>query len=56
MSKIAKVLVTGKTHTTASDARIISGNHEGNVNIKLSSPGISAAREHVFPATCPVLR
>ena len=53
MSKIQKVLVTGKTHTTASDAAIISGNHEGNVDIKLSSPGNSAAREHVFAAIQP---
>jgi Ohr subfamily peroxiredoxin len=48
MSKIQKVLVTGKTHTTASDARITSGDHEGNLNIKLSSPGNSAVREHLF--------
>jgi Ohr subfamily peroxiredoxin len=53
MSKIAKVLVTGKTHTTASDARIISGNHEGNVDIKLSVPGNPAAGEHVFAAIQP---
>ena len=53
MSKIEKVLLTGKAHTTASDARIISGAHDGNVNIKLSSPGNRAAREHVFEAIQP---
>ena len=53
MSKIQKVLVTGKTHTTASDARIISGDHEGNLNIKLTAPGNSAVREHVFAAIQP---
>ncbi|GGC97962.1 Ohr family peroxiredoxin [Undibacterium terreum] len=47
MSKIQKVLVTGKTHTTGSDARIFSGDHEGNLNIKLTGTG---ARTHVFEA------
>jgi Ohr subfamily peroxiredoxin len=50
MSKIQKVLATGKTHTTASDAAIFSGRHEGNLNIHLSAPGNSAAGEHVFAA------
>jgi lipoyl-dependent peroxiredoxin len=53
MSKFAKVLVTGKTHTTSSDAAVISGNHEGNVNINLSSPGNRAARKHEFVAIPP---
>jgi osmotically inducible protein OsmC len=53
MTKIAKVLLTGKTHTTASDARIISGDHTGNVNIKLSAPGNSAAQAYEFEAVEP---
>ena len=53
MSKIQKVLVTGKTRTTGSDARIISGDHEGNLNIHLTAPGNSAVREHVFAAIQP---
>ena len=53
MSKIAKVLVTGKTRTTGSDAAIISGNHEGKLNIKLTVPGNSAAGEHLFEAIQP---
>ena len=53
MSKIEKVLLTGKARTTGSDARIISGAHDGNVNIKLSSPGNKAAREHAFEAIQP---
>ncbi|GGC97955.1 Ohr family peroxiredoxin [Undibacterium terreum] len=47
MSKIQKVLVTGKTHTTGSDARIFSGDHEGNLNIKLTGTG---ARSYAFEA------
>jgi Ohr subfamily peroxiredoxin len=53
MSKIQKVLVTGKTHTTASDADILSGRHDGNLNIHLTVPGNSAAAEHVFAAVQP---
>jgi osmotically inducible protein OsmC len=53
MTKIAKVLLTGKTTTTASDARIISGNHEGNINIKLSVPGNSAAQAYEFTTVQP---
>jgi Ohr subfamily peroxiredoxin len=53
MTKIAKVLLTGKTHTTASDARIISGDHTGNVNINLSVPGNSAAQAYEFEAVAP---
>ncbi|AGW92863.1 MULTISPECIES: Ohr family peroxiredoxin [Cupriavidus] len=41
MSKIDKVLLTGKTHTTLSDAG------RDSVDIKLSSPG-SAEPAHVF--------
>jgi Ohr subfamily peroxiredoxin len=50
MSKIQKVLATGKTHTTASDAAIFSGRHEGNLNIHLSAPGNGGVGEHVFAA------
>jgi Ohr subfamily peroxiredoxin len=50
MSKIQKVLTTGKTHTTASDADIFSGRHEGKLNIHLSAPGNGAAGAHVFEA------
>jgi Ohr subfamily peroxiredoxin len=53
MSKIQKVLTTGKTHTTASDADIFSGRHEGKLNIHLSAPGNGAAGEHVFEAVQP---
>jgi Ohr subfamily peroxiredoxin len=50
MSKIQKVLVTGKTRTTGFDAEVISGNHEGKLNINLSVPGNSAARTYLFEA------
>jgi Ohr subfamily peroxiredoxin len=50
MSKIQKVLVTGKTRTTGFDAEVISGNHEGKLNINLTAPGNSAARAHLFEA------
>jgi Ohr subfamily peroxiredoxin len=53
MSKIQKVLTTGKTHTTGSDADIFSGRHEGKLNIQLSAPGNAAAGEHVFEAVQP---
>lgn len=53
MTKIAKVLMTGKTHTTASDARIISGDHTGNINLNLSVPGNSAAPAYEFDAVAP---
>ena len=44
MSKIAKVLTTGKTRTTPAQA----GNAHGNLNINLSAPGNAAARSHAF--------
>ncbi len=50
MSKITQVLVTGKTRTTGADAALFSGNHEGKLNIKLTSPGNAAARVHQFDA------
>jgi Ohr subfamily peroxiredoxin len=53
MSKIQKVLATGKTYTTASDAAILSGRHDGNLNIHLTVPGNGAAGEHVFAAVQP---
>ncbi|VVO08266.1 Ohr family peroxiredoxin [Pseudomonas fluorescens] len=49
MSKIEKVLVTGKTHTTFSN---ISRGHHGGLDIELSSPG-NAKPAHVFAATQP---
>jgi osmotically inducible protein OsmC len=48
MSKIHQVLVTGKTRTTGSDNQVISGNHEGKLNINLSVPGNNAARAYLF--------
>jgi Ohr subfamily peroxiredoxin len=48
MSKIQKVLMTGKTRTTGTDAEIISGNHKGKLNINLTVPGNSAARTYLF--------
>jgi len=50
MSKITKVLTTGKTRTTGSDSAVFSGNHEGKLDIHLSAPGNSAVREHHFAA------
>lgn len=52
MSKIDKVLATGKTHTTASAAGITSRGHNGSLDITLSSPG-TAKPAHVFAATQP---
>jgi Ohr subfamily peroxiredoxin len=47
MSKIEKVLATGKTHTTVSAA-----GRNGNLDIQLSSPG-NAKPAHVFSAIQP---
>ncbi|MGL6245899.1 Ohr family peroxiredoxin [Pseudomonas sp.] len=52
MSKIDKVLVTGKTHTTLSSSGNTSRGHNGNLDIELSTPG-SAKTAHVFAATQP---
>ncbi len=52
MSKIEKVLVTGKTHTTFSDTGNTSRGHNGSLDIQLSSSG-SAKPAHVFAATQP---
>jgi Ohr subfamily peroxiredoxin len=52
MSKIEKVLATGKTHTTFSGADTTLRGHNGNLDIELSSPG-SAQPAHVFAAIQP---
>ena len=39
MSKIDKVLLTGRTHTTAVDRVGLSPNHDDRLNLVLSSPG-----------------
>ncbi|MES2116394.1 MAG: Ohr family peroxiredoxin [Pseudomonadota bacterium] len=53
MNKIQKVLLTGKTHTTSADGRVIAGDHEGNVDIHLSVPGNSTAPGFTFDAIAP---
>ncbi|MBM7060580.1 Ohr family peroxiredoxin [Pseudomonas sp. UL073] len=53
MSKIEKVLVTGKTHTTASSAGITARGHDGSLDIQLSSPSLGAEPLHVFSAVQP---
>jgi Ohr subfamily peroxiredoxin len=53
MSKIQKVLLTGKTRTTSADGRVIAGDHEGNLNIELSVPGNPAAPAYSFEAIAP---
>lgn len=50
MSKITKVLATGKTRTTGSDSAVFSGNHEGKLDIQLTAPGNNTARTHHFDA------
>jgi lipoyl-dependent peroxiredoxin len=45
MSKIEKVLLTGKTHTTPSEVGSILRSHDGNLNIHLTGTG---AREYEF--------
>ncbi|MDB6048992.1 MAG: OsmC family protein, partial [Pseudomonas sp.] len=52
MSKIEKVLASGKTHTTLSSAGNTSRGHNGNLDIELSSPG-SATPAHVLTAVQP---
>jgi len=52
MSKIEKVLVTGKTHTTLNSAGNTSRGHNGNLDIELSSPG-NLEPAHVFAAIQP---
>jgi Ohr subfamily peroxiredoxin len=48
MSKIQKVLVTGKTRTTGADSQILSGNHQGKLNLNLTVPGHSSAPSYQF--------
>ncbi|WP_375741315.1 Ohr family peroxiredoxin [Pseudomonas boanensis] len=52
MSKIEKVLASGKTHTTRNSAGNTSRGHNGNLDIELSSPG-STTPAHVFTAVQP---
>jgi Ohr subfamily peroxiredoxin len=52
MSKIEKVLATGKTHTTLNTAGGTSRGHDGSLNIQLSSPG-NPKPAHVFSAIQP---
>ncbi|WP_460156706.1 Ohr family peroxiredoxin [Pseudomonas sp. S2_H10] len=52
MSKIEKVLATGKSHTTLSNGGNTSRGNTGKLDIELSSPG-SAGPAHVFTATQP---
>ncbi|MBK5354637.1 Ohr family peroxiredoxin [Pseudomonas sp. TH41] len=52
MSKIEKVLATGKTHTTISSADSTSRGHDGRLDIALSTPG-NAKPTHVFAGTQP---
>jgi len=52
MSKIEKVLASGKTHTTLSSAGTTSRGHNGNLDIELSSPG-STTPAHVFTGVQP---
>lgn len=52
MSKIEKVLATGKTHTTISHTGSTARGHTADVDIQLSSPG-SATPAHVFAGTQP---
>lgn len=52
MSKIEKVLATGKSHTTLSTSGSTPRGHNGKLDIQLSTPG-SAEPAHVFAATQP---
>jgi Ohr subfamily peroxiredoxin len=53
MPKIQKVLVTGKTRTIGSDAAVVSGNHEGKLNMNLTVPGNSTAPAYKFDTIDP---
>ncbi|QKG65522.1 Ohr family peroxiredoxin [Pseudomonas sp. B14-6] len=52
MSKIEKVLASGKTHTTMSSTGTTSRGHNGSLDIVLSSPG-SDKPAHEFKGTQP---
>ena len=53
MSKITKVLATGKTRTTPTDSAIFSGNPEGRLDFHLSTPGNPSGRVHDIAASQP---
>ncbi|KPG96005.1 peroxiredoxin [Pseudomonas sp. RIT-PI-q] len=50
MSKIQKVLFTGKTHTKFSGTGSPSHGHDGTLDIELSWPGNGDKLKHVYPA------
>jgi Ohr subfamily peroxiredoxin len=52
MSKIEKVLATGKSHTTLSSSGNTPRGHNGKLDIELSTPG-SVKPAHVFADTQP---
>lgn len=52
MSKIDKVLLTGKTHTTVHGGGAKAGNHDLKLNLQLSA-GNSTAPDYVFDAIVP---
>ena len=53
MSKITKVLATGKTRTTPVDSAIYSGNPEGFLDLHLTTPGNPAGRVLDIQASQP---
>ncbi|BCG02227.1 peroxiredoxin (plasmid) [Paraburkholderia sp. PGU19] len=53
MTKIEKVLFTGKTHTTASKHAAASRGLEERLDLRLSAPGNDAHPQHVFEAADP---
>src|SRR5690349_3591529 len=53
MTRIEKVLFTGKTHTTASQHAGASRGHEERLDLRLSAPGNEAHPQHVFEAADP---
>ena len=53
MSKITKVLATGKTRTTSSDSAIFAGNPEGRLDIHLTTPGNPDGRVVDVQTTLP---
>ena len=52
MSKIEKVLATGKTHTTVSSAGTTSRGHDGSLDITLSTPGIAKPARYPGAPDC----
>ncbi|MBF6025100.1 Ohr family peroxiredoxin [Lysobacter niastensis] len=53
MSKIEKVLFTGKTHTSASPRDAASRASHGRLEIKTSASGSGTSQEQVFSAALP---